>query len=511
MSLSSRSRAELVDLVTRLQDDDTAADNRSRVLKLVATDADAHEFYVDYCHMTACLRWTLGPAASVDVRPGLTGPLQVGVSNRLPQPSKHSSLASPQQIPILRFPRSVTNTFSIATVAATLLVAVLIYGAFGYLAWDLRRDKATGTASSSQLTVAMIEGTADVRWSRDTMSRTGNASIRSGEPLKIDSGAIELLLNAGAKLLIEGPAEWSIDGDNQATLRAGKLVATVPSQAVGFLLETPTSRIVDLGTEFGVEVDRQGSTEVQVITGKVALKSASSLQALPEQIINAGTARKIQAIGGNTLSVSDATWRPQDFNLAKRISTQSTKQIQIRGVMASSYHSFFFSERNLINGSGLTGNAHTEQMRLSNDSGTMWSSSVDRVRDEFILFNLGHPHRLEQIKIWNYNDSHIHGATGAARVDVCVSDASIGDPISTPDRWKRVATDQPLRPAPGLNTYDTPDVIPLRGVVCRYVVIVINDKLPPDTDAPLRSYPCVGLSEVQFFGTPVEGKRQHKN
>jgi hypothetical protein len=91
------------------------------------------------------------------------------------------------------------------------------------------------------------------------------------------------------KLVIEGPADWTIDGDNNATLKRGKLVATVPKQAVGFTVVTPTARLVDLGTEFGVRVSDGGSTELLVLRGAVdASQDAPSGKPGDKNATNAG-------------------------------------------------------------------------------------------------------------------------------------------------------------------------------------------------------------------------------
>jgi len=49
----------------------------------------------------------------------------------------------------------------------------------------------------------------------------------------------------------------------------GRLTATVPSGATEFTVRTPTSEIVDLGTEFGVEVDEQGNSMAVVLSGRI--------------------------------------------------------------------------------------------------------------------------------------------------------------------------------------------------------------------------------------------------
>ena len=49
--------------------------------------------------------------------------------------------------------------------------------------------------------------------------------------------------------------------------------AHVEKGAEGFTVETPRTTVVDLGTDFGIDVSDHGSTDVVVFTGAVDLHS----------------------------------------------------------------------------------------------------------------------------------------------------------------------------------------------------------------------------------------------
>lgn len=51
----------------------------------------------------------------------------------------------------------------------------------------------------------------------------------------------------------------------------GRITAHVDGRAKGFAIETPNTLIVDQGTEFGVEIDAAGQTDVVVFQGLVDL------------------------------------------------------------------------------------------------------------------------------------------------------------------------------------------------------------------------------------------------
>ena len=72
---------------------------------------------------------------------------------------------------------------------------------------------------------------------------------------RLAEGVVELEFDGGARVSIEGPAEFAPRSGQRMELTRGRLVAYVPKQARGFTVDTPTAEVIDLGTEFGVEVD----------------------------------------------------------------------------------------------------------------------------------------------------------------------------------------------------------------------------------------------------------------
>ena len=70
---------------------------------------------------------------------------------------------------------------------------------------------------------------------------------------------------------LTGPAVLELRSGDEVFLKCGSLTARVPSRAVGFLVATPLSRIVNLGTEFDVVVEDSGATQTVVRQGRVSL------------------------------------------------------------------------------------------------------------------------------------------------------------------------------------------------------------------------------------------------
>lgn len=105
--------------------------------------------------------------------------------------------------------------------------------------------------------------------------------FRAGRTVTLLEGFAELTTAKDAVVVLEAPCTIAFDdADNALRLIAGKLVANVPQQAIGFSIHTPTARVIDYGTTFGVDVKTDGTTHAAVFTGEVELRELSES---PEQ------------------------------------------------------------------------------------------------------------------------------------------------------------------------------------------------------------------------------------
>jgi hypothetical protein len=95
------------------------------------------------------------------------------------------------------------------------------------------------------------------------------AGVKSTSVIDLAQKFDEVRLRQGTILHVSANARWAIEGDNVAVLHSGSVVASVPQQAIGFRLRTPTAEIIDLGTEFAVNVTNNLQTEVRVLRGAV--------------------------------------------------------------------------------------------------------------------------------------------------------------------------------------------------------------------------------------------------
>jgi hypothetical protein len=116
--------------------------------------------------------------------------------------------------------------------------------------------------------VAWLVNAQDCKWEGGESAMPGR-DMRAGKTLRLQSGLAEIEFDRGARLILRGPAGLRLISGNEARLLYGSLTARVPPAARGFTVSSPQGRVVDLGTEFGLSVDAQGSTDVRVFEGTV--------------------------------------------------------------------------------------------------------------------------------------------------------------------------------------------------------------------------------------------------
>ncbi|MBN2063756.1 MAG: FecR domain-containing protein, partial [Sedimentisphaerales bacterium] len=87
------------------------------------------------------------------------------------------------------------------------------------------------------------------------------------------SGRVRLAYDYGAQVVIEGPAEFQIGTENVINLNRGRLYTSVDYYCKGFTVKTPSSILIDIGTEFGVEVNVRGDSQLHVYKGQVVMST----------------------------------------------------------------------------------------------------------------------------------------------------------------------------------------------------------------------------------------------
>jgi hypothetical protein len=115
--------------------------------------------------------------------------------------------------------------------------------------------------------VAVLLQTHNALWEDTGMPTRPGSPLPPGR-LVLKSGHAHLEFYNGATVILEGPAELRLVSRTQAFCERGKLRATVPPQAHGFAIGSPSMDLIDRGTEFGLAVGGD-KTEVHVFQGEV--------------------------------------------------------------------------------------------------------------------------------------------------------------------------------------------------------------------------------------------------
>jgi hypothetical protein len=192
---------------------------------------------------------------------------------------------------------------ALVALAALLLVSVRIH----------RDEPADGPSFEG---CAVLAHAVDPAWEG---SSPGTGSVLPKGRLTLVSGWAQIEFFSGARVVLEGPAEFELLSKNEAACRYGKLRAFVPPQAEGFAIRTDAMRLVDRGTEFGLRLDRGGDTEVHVFQGKVELHKGTTA---PENVA-VGEAVRIDSAGGTRSIPADPRAFVTPSDLAQRSSLEA--------------------------------------------------------------------------------------------------------------------------------------------------------------------------------------------
>ncbi len=152
------------------------------------------------------------------------------------------------------------HSFSYLFVSAVFLFFALI----GWVEWSSRHQQ---NSANDFIPVARLSETVDAVWgSEDSAMKRGQSIV--SRRITLTSGLAKFEFKNGADLVLEGPADFVINGPMSTFCGEGKISARIPKEAVGFEIATPFATVIDRGTEFLLDVNKKKAT-VSVIKGLV--------------------------------------------------------------------------------------------------------------------------------------------------------------------------------------------------------------------------------------------------
>jgi len=255
MSLRDQDIIELNELLDKLVENSLTLEQKKRLESWLEGSEEARKFYISYMDMSVSLNHyadeTLGELEKEEHRNPLTNLFQFAQA----------------WMPL----------------AALVLLGVYLYFTLPESQVDSNKNQSeivdvrslqTSVPEQSALleneVVAVLTKSVGLNWDSGTTERPDRgASLKSGD-FTFSKGMVQLEFMQGATAILEGPVEAKLIHNNAMEMKVGKLRAHVPKVAVGFSVDLPMGKVVDLGTDFGIEVDKEGAAEVYVFRGKVS-------------------------------------------------------------------------------------------------------------------------------------------------------------------------------------------------------------------------------------------------
>lgn len=167
----------------------------------------------------------------------------------------------PTATPVTRETKG-SRTWRSITWAMALAASVLVATAL----WNRNANPA-----DSNETFAVLETTVECLWQTSTVPLAEGQRLGVGH-LRLASGFASLRFDNETQLDLEGPADLQILDPMHCRLASGTAVVTVRDGLRGFVVDTPTGRLTDQGTSFGVSVKSDGASVVEVFDGRVDLE-----------------------------------------------------------------------------------------------------------------------------------------------------------------------------------------------------------------------------------------------
>lgn len=148
--------------------------------------------------------------------------------------------------------------------------------------------------------------------------------LRAG-PVGLERGTAVLRFDGGAELVMIGPAAINLRSAVRVQVHHGDVVVRATDGAEGFVVLTPTSEVVDLGTEFAVKVNRDGKTEVHVLEGEVSYRKIDA----PDELVKILRAGEGVAIHKDGRPVAVPMNAPRFKDYLQRINPRSRTDLLI--------------------------------------------------------------------------------------------------------------------------------------------------------------------------------------
>lgn len=231
-------------------------------------DPEACELYLNVTTLHAHLTRELG---------GTAAPLKL-------EPQGVPTIVHPAASNRFRFPWGVARY----SVAACVLLFAGVVSVMAFI----------GKANPTGACATLVE-LRDVAWAECSQPRTPGDRLEP-QTIGLIRGTAVIRFDGGATATLSGPSELLIESRKSAELKGGSVLVRAEKESGGFTLRTAASDFVDLGTEFGVAINADASSEIHVFQGVVIARPRASDVVLP---ILGNEAGRIEPDRGDIVSI----------------------------------------------------------------------------------------------------------------------------------------------------------------------------------------------------------------
>ena len=278
---------ELEILISKLHDGIAKDEELRRIEDMLSGDPEACEFYLDYTELCVQMDLELGAKTPVEISNNAV-PSQISQStSQFYKGQSTKQILSPSWKPLPW----------IAAAAVILLFA----GSLSFLinkrvSITPSEAKAVESETITHDGLAILMESVGANFVDNGMQPTKTNGILYPGEIILESGITAIEFYSGARVILEGPAILELTSENSAILREGRIRAQVPPQACGFSVSTPQIEVIDLGTEFGMNIEEDGHlTEVHCFSGLVDIyEDAMSQNPKALRSLESGEAVRIQ-------------------------------------------------------------------------------------------------------------------------------------------------------------------------------------------------------------------------
>lgn len=266
-------------LLNRLADGLTTDDDQAQLVEILRLSPAARKSYREFMALHSALHWDYVAAIQPE-----------------PSPSPDPAVIVPASQPV-----ALRLAFGAGLALAT-LIAFVVVGLFPRPAVNpVVIQPPPASAKSESIAALLVD-----EFEAEFAPGQAPAGVRFGPGVyELRRGIVHLRFAQGADVVLASPARMEIQDSQRTRLIYGKVRVIAPPTAKGFTIATRAVDYIDLGTEFGLQVDgASGASDLYVFDGQVNIADPRSGKVLSE-VIGGVSSRCIDGVCGKAPELNE--------------------------------------------------------------------------------------------------------------------------------------------------------------------------------------------------------------